>query len=86
MSYVQDNYGWVIGFAVPATVMAISSVSFAAGSFIGGFRRALLRRLKGRSFRLPTRDDEDDVELEGMNSAKPLKDDEVRNSGEVSLE
>lgn len=32
MSYVQDTYGWELGFAVPAAVMALSVAVFAAGA------------------------------------------------------
>lgn len=32
MSYIQDNYGWGWGFAIPTAAMAIASVCFSCGT------------------------------------------------------
>ncbi|KAI4347655.1 hypothetical protein L6164_008447, partial [Bauhinia variegata] len=33
-SYIQDNFGWVLGFAIPAISMAMSTLIFSSGSHI----------------------------------------------------
>lgn len=38
MSYVQDTFGWVLGFAIPAISMALSILIFSAGSPIYLFK------------------------------------------------
>ncbi|KAK4281061.1 hypothetical protein QN277_012600 [Acacia crassicarpa] len=39
MSYVQDTFGWVLGFAIPAISMALSILIFLAGSPIYLFKQ-----------------------------------------------
>lgn len=34
MSYIQDTFGWVVGFAIPAIAMVISVAFFSSGSRI----------------------------------------------------
>ncbi|KAM6578169.1 hypothetical protein CsatB_030006 [Cannabis sativa] len=34
MSYIQDTFGWVLGFAIPSTIMVISIAFFSSGSKI----------------------------------------------------
>ncbi|KAG0471839.1 hypothetical protein HPP92_016385 [Vanilla planifolia] len=34
MSYIQDNFGWVLGFSIPAAAMAASVVCFSCGSVL----------------------------------------------------
>ncbi|XP_078444829.1 major facilitator superfamily protein [Wolffia australiana] len=74
MPYLQDNHGWVIGFAVPTAVMALSAVAFAvtAGNFIASFKRALARRLTAsKLIRLYGGQDGEESELEYVNFNAP---------------
>ena len=73
MSYVQDNFGWVLGFAIPSGVMALSVAAFfcctplyrqtqpkgAGGkpSSPSGFCKVLKSILAGRKISLPSMDD-----------------------------
>jgi peptide/histidine transporter 3/4 len=38
MSYIQDTFGWVIGFAIPAISMLLSILIFSSGSSIYSYK------------------------------------------------
>lgn len=39
MSYIQDTFGWVLGFAIPTIAMVVSIVFFSCGSRIYTYRQ-----------------------------------------------
>ncbi|XP_060672634.1 protein NRT1/ PTR FAMILY 5.9 isoform X2 [Ziziphus jujuba] len=39
MSYIQDTFGWVLGFAIPTVAMVVSIVFFSSGSRIYTYRQ-----------------------------------------------
>lgn len=39
MSYIQDTFGWVIGFAIPAISMLLSILIFSSGSSIYSYKQ-----------------------------------------------
>lgn len=39
MSYIQDSFGWVLGFAIPTVAMVVSIVFFSCGSRIYTYRQ-----------------------------------------------
>ena len=39
MSYIQDTFGWVIGFAIPAVSMLLSILIFSSGSSIYSYKQ-----------------------------------------------
>ncbi|KAG2605217.1 protein NRT1/ PTR FAMILY 5.8-like [Panicum virgatum] len=89
MSYVQDNFGWVLGFAIPSGVMALSVAAFfcctplyrqtqpkgASGkpSSPSGFCKVLKSILAGRKISLPSMDDNGGTMSELELQEKPLK-------------
>ncbi|RLN11404.1 protein NRT1/ PTR FAMILY 5.8 [Panicum miliaceum] len=89
MSYVQDNFGWVLGFAIPSGVMALSVAAFfcctplyretqpkGAGSkpsSPSGIFKVLKSILAGRKISLQSQDDNGDTMSELELQEKPLK-------------
>lgn len=53
LSYVQDTFGWVIGFAIPMGAMVISTALFCCGSRIYSHKREL--EVDRRPFKWMTR-------------------------------
>lgn len=39
MSYIQDTFGWVLGFAIPAIAMVFSILIFSSGSTIYSYKK-----------------------------------------------
>ena len=74
MSYVQDNFGWVLGFAIPSGVMALSVAAFFCCTPLyrqtppkgaGGGKPAspsgiwkFLKSFAGRKISLPSKEDD----------------------------
>ncbi|XP_066377945.1 protein NRT1/ PTR FAMILY 5.8-like isoform X2 [Miscanthus floridulus] len=88
MSYVQDNFGWGLGFAIPSAVMALSVVAFFCCTPLykqqtqpkGAGRpspnrifMALRSILASRKISLPSREDNGDATSELELQEKPLK-------------
>jgi peptide/histidine transporter 3/4 len=77
MSYVQDNFGWVLGFAIPSGVMALSVAAFfcctplyretqpkgasSKPSSPSGICKVLKSILAGRKISLQSQDDNGDT-------------------------
>jgi len=77
MSYIQDTFGWGLGFAIPCGVMVLSVVAFCCGTPLytcneqntgnrpsdSIFRvlKEIVTCLITRKVRLPTRDDDRDI-------------------------
>lgn len=80
LSYIQDTYGWVLGFAIPAIAMIASLVFFWCGSRIYTYReeefvhfrsfRSIIRDIKAAASRIMNRkitlrnEEPDEIELE----------------------
>lgn len=82
MSYIQDTFGWVLGFAIPTVAMVVSVVCFTCGSRIYTYRQnekmgykpitSLIQSIKETaskflSFRIALPDEKDMGELEYVN-------------------
>ncbi|KAK2661861.1 hypothetical protein Ddye_000435 [Dipteronia dyeriana] len=63
MSYIQDTYGWVLGFAIPTIAMVTSTISFLCGSRIYSYKsdekteakspfRSIVRAIKAAASKL----------------------------------
>ncbi|OAY79225.1 Protein NRT1/ PTR FAMILY 5.8 [Ananas comosus] len=90
MPYIQDSFSWALGFAIPSGMMSLSVASFLCGTRFYVHKQAKIHnrpqesiiqviktfaaKILNRKFRLPSRDDDDDV-LELELQEKPLKDD-----------
>ncbi|KXG19693.1 protein NRT1/ PTR FAMILY 5.8 isoform X2 [Sorghum bicolor] len=102
MSYVQDNFGWGLGFAIPSAVMAISVAAFfcctplykqqtqAKGSGNKPSPNSVFKVLKSilasRKISLPSRDDNGDAASELELQEKPLKAEPADDTKESSLD
>lgn len=81
MPYIQDSFSWALGFAIPSGMMSLSVASFLCGTRFYVHKQAKIHnrpqesiiqviktfaaKILNRKFRLPSRDDDDDVlELE----------------------
>lgn len=89
MSYVQDNFGWGLGFAIPSAVMTLSVAAFfcctplfkqqtkAKGASNKPSPNSVFKVLKSilasRKISLPSRDDNGDATSELELQEKPLK-------------
>ncbi|CAN6201943.1 unnamed protein product [Urochloa humidicola] len=88
MSYVQDNFGWVLGFAIPTGVMALSVAAFFCCTPLyrqqtkggasskpsqSGFFKFIKSIIPSQKISLPSKDDNGDAISELELQEEPLK-------------